>query len=94
MIRLTVESRSLAVVVDPYTPPMPLYEYECGNCGHLFERLRAMNDDAPACPTCDSERVMRRISMFAASTSSGGLRSSTPSGGGCACGGSCMCGGH
>jgi len=75
--------------------PMPLYEYECGNCGHLFERLRAMNDDDPrACPTCESERVMRRISMFAASTSSGGFRSSAASGGGCACGGSCMCGGH
>jgi putative FmdB family regulatory protein len=61
---------------------MPLYEYECGNCGHLFERLRAMNEDAPACPTCESDRVMRRISMFAASTSSDGFRSSAPSGGG------------
>ena len=73
---------------------MPLYEYECSACGHLFERLLSMGDDAPGCPSCESEHVMRRISMFAASTSSGGFRSSAPSGGGCACGGSCMCGGH
>ncbi len=74
---------------------MPLYEYECSACGTLFERLLSMGDDAPGCPSCESERVMRRISMFAASTSGGGFRSSAPSGGGgCACGGSCMCGGH
>jgi putative FmdB family regulatory protein len=72
---------------------MPLYEYECGSCGHLFERLRAIGDDAPACPTCDSEEVLRRISVFAAATS-GGFRSSASTQGGCACGGSCMCGGH
>ena len=77
-----------------YTSSMPLYEYECSACGALFERLRSMSDDAPACPSCESVHVMRRISMFAASTSSGGFRSSAPSGGGCACGGSCMCGGH
>jgi putative FmdB family regulatory protein len=76
-----------------YTPSMPLYEYECGSCGHLFELLRGMSDADPACPSCASVQVLRRISVFAASTSSG-FRSSAPSGGGCACGGSCMCGGH
>ena len=50
----------------------------------LFERLLAMGENAPGCPTCESEHVMRRILMFAASTSSGGFRSSAPSGGGCA----------
>ncbi|HEY7667552.1 MAG TPA: zinc ribbon domain-containing protein [Actinomycetota bacterium] len=75
---------------------MPLYEYECSACGSLFEQRWAMGDDAPACPSCSSEHVLRRISMFAASTSSGGFRGSAPSagGGGCACGGSCMCGAH
>ncbi|MGZ5398357.1 MAG: FmdB family zinc ribbon protein, partial [Mycobacterium sp.] len=47
-----------------YTHPMPLYEYECSACGALFERLRSMSDDAPGCPNCESEHVMRRISMF------------------------------
>jgi putative FmdB family regulatory protein len=72
---------------------MPLYEYECSTCGSLFERLRGMSDADPACPRCESAKVMRRISVFAASTS-GGMRTSSPAGGGCACGGSCMCGGH
>ncbi|MFN8233435.1 MAG: zinc ribbon domain-containing protein [Actinomycetota bacterium] len=74
---------------------MPLYEYECSACGSLFERRRPIGEGTPECPTCGSEHVMRRISTFAASTSSGGSRGSAPAGGGgCACGGSCMCGAH
>ena len=76
-----------------YTSRMPLYEYECSRCGSLFERLRGMHDADPACPNCDSTHVMRRISVFAASTS-GGVRNSGPAGSGCACGGGCMCGGR
>lgn len=32
---------------------MPTYEYECGTCGHRFERLQRMSD-APVkrCPEC------------------------------------------
>ena len=41
---------------------MPVYEYRCSSCGHLFERLRPMShmDDEAPCPQCDggSTRVM------------------------------------
>lgn len=35
---------------------MPLYEFECDNCG-VFEALRpiALRDTAPNCPTCEGE---------------------------------------
>jgi putative FmdB family regulatory protein len=34
---------------------MPTYEYECGSCGHAFERFQNMSD-APlkTCPQCGS----------------------------------------
>ncbi|MEW6367693.1 MAG: zinc ribbon domain-containing protein [Acidobacteriota bacterium] len=39
---------------------MPTYEYECGRCGHRFERMQSITD-APLerCPECDGE--IRRL---------------------------------
>ena len=35
---------------------MPLYEYECDNCGHRFERIQKFSDDlVSACPLCDGK---------------------------------------
>lgn len=32
---------------------MPLYEYECENCGHRFERIQSINDEPMRqCPEC------------------------------------------
>ena len=32
---------------------MPTYEYECGKCGHTFERFQSMNDEpVKRCPLC------------------------------------------
>ncbi len=32
---------------------MPLYEYECGSCGHRFEQIRKFSDPAlTECPKC------------------------------------------
>jgi putative FmdB family regulatory protein len=32
---------------------MPLYEYECDNCGHRFEVIQKFSDDPlTACPKC------------------------------------------
>lgn len=31
---------------------MPIYEYRCETCGHQFEKMVRMNDDAPPCPSC------------------------------------------
>jgi putative FmdB family regulatory protein len=71
---------------------MATYEYVCMGCEHLFEEERSMTASvgtALACPSCGSDRVKRRFSVFAAGTSAPGARSV---GGGCGCGGACACG--
>ncbi len=39
---------------------MPTYEYECKECGHIFEKLQPMNS-APLkeCPKC--KKTLRRL---------------------------------
>ncbi len=42
---------------------MPTYEYECGKCGHEFEREQRITDDPiKSCPGCKSKKVKRLIS--------------------------------
>ena len=45
---------------------MPLYEYECSDCGKRFDRLVAASaaDDA-TCPRCGAAKVRRLISVIA-----------------------------
>ena len=31
---------------------MPLYEFKCRDCSHLFERIQRYRADAPKCPQC------------------------------------------
>ncbi len=52
---------------------MPIYEYRCGPCGTVFDRLRPMSrmDDEAPCPECDGE-TSRQISVFAAFSASNG----------------------
>lgn len=42
--------------------PMPIYEYRCKECGHIFERLtlRKDNEGEVKCPKCDgaAEKIM------------------------------------
>lgn len=47
---------------------MPLYDYQCRNCGKKFELLVRMQDaDNPLeCPNCHSDQVERLLSTFAA----------------------------
>ncbi len=69
---------------------MPIYEYRC-ECGAEFEKL-VDSRTVVACPTCDSPRVTRRLSMFRAmaGTRAGDAPASGGMGGGC-CGGGCGC---
>jgi putative FmdB family regulatory protein len=46
---------------------MPLYEYECRQCGHRFEAL-VRASETPACPACQSADLERAISSFAVSS--------------------------
>jgi putative FmdB family regulatory protein len=47
---------------------MPLYEYECSDCGTHFDALRGMSqaDHPIACPQCESKDTHRLISLFSA----------------------------
>ena len=69
---------------------MPIYEYRCRECDGEFEKYVAGAATAVACPTCASEQVMRKLSVFGLKTV-GALQSPGPSGGGGCCGGGCAC---
>jgi len=52
---------------------MPLYGFECGACGHSFERLQKLSDaDPTTCPACSAESVRRQISAPAFRLAGGG----------------------
>jgi putative FmdB family regulatory protein len=42
---------------------MPIYEYQCGSCGHELEKLQRMSDDPLRdCPDCGEEELRRLVS--------------------------------
>jgi putative FmdB family regulatory protein len=44
---------------------MPIYEFECGKCGHRFEELVGRDASEVACPACgatESRRLMSPVS--------------------------------
>lgn len=42
---------------------MPLYEYRCDACGHEFEALQKMNDEALVhCPSCEAPELKKLVS--------------------------------
>jgi putative FmdB family regulatory protein len=41
---------------------MPLYEYSCQSCEHLFEAL-VFNGEAVECPECQGKQVERQLSV-------------------------------
>ena len=44
---------------------MPLYEYECRDCGQEFEELVSINsEETPPCPECGSTHVEKQMSLF------------------------------
>ncbi len=43
---------------------MPIYEFECGNCGERFEELAAAGTESSSCPACGIEGAERRLSSF------------------------------
>ena len=73
---------------------MPIYEYRCNQCEGEFEKYLPSGSTAVVCPTCESARVTRRLSLLSVRTNgaaAGFAAGSAPmSGGGC-CGGGCGC---
>jgi putative FmdB family regulatory protein len=49
---------------------MPLYDFECQNCGERFEALVAISD-LPACPVCASTDLERLYGPIAAPFTTG-----------------------
>lgn len=43
---------------------MPIFEYDCQECGHHFETL-VRSDHLPACPRCASTTLVKCLSVFA-----------------------------
>lgn len=75
---------------------MPLYEFECAQCGKVFEELVRMGStgEGLACPVCNGSQVRKLMSTCYGRTSDGGATRSV-GGQGCACGGDCgSCGGN
>jgi len=69
---------------------MPIYGYECNECGQKFETLVRSSSQTPSCPSCESKDLTRQLSLIAAPAKSGG--GDAPSAcemGGC---GPCGCG--
>ena len=41
---------------------MPIYGFECGSCGHRFDRLQKLSDaDPTVCPECGAEPLRRQL---------------------------------
>jgi putative FmdB family regulatory protein len=52
---------------------MPVYEFRCGKCGHVFEVMGsyAEREKAQTCPKCGGTEVKQAISLFSAKPPSG-----------------------
>ncbi|HIE10562.1 MAG TPA: zinc ribbon domain-containing protein [Kiritimatiellae bacterium] len=60
---------------------MPLFEYRCDKCGHVFEHLAMRSDERPSkCPQCGSRKLEKQFSAFSARTGPDGSDSSCTSG--------------
>ena len=46
---------------------MPIFEYECRACGHVFERL-VRPGNVPTCPACDGQELAKLLSLSAISS--------------------------
>lgn len=53
---------------------MPIYEYECTECGQPFEELilSITSEKEVYCPSCKSKSVKKKISLFGTKVSNSG----------------------
>ncbi len=52
---------------------MPIYEYQCENCGHKLEKLQKISDDPlKDCPSCNSPALKKLVSAAAFRLKGGG----------------------
>ena len=41
---------------------MRLFDYQCKECGHVFEKIMRAGSDEPKCPECNADT--KRLSLF------------------------------
>ncbi len=63
---------------------MRLHDFECKDCGQVFEELVSGDEETAECPECASPNTKRRLSGFHAYTGGSG---STPASSGGSSGG-------
>lgn len=68
---------------------MPIYEYRCAECGREFEKF-VSEQVAVECPSCESQKVRRTLSLFGVRTASG-FAASAGGGAACCAHGGCTC---
>jgi putative FmdB family regulatory protein len=59
---------------------MPLYEYQCKECGEEFEKVLRFSEanQTPICPACQSQLTRKKLSTIAARVNAlGGAITST-----------------
>jgi len=49
---------------------MPIYEYECLQCGHRFEYLVLKSTPPAECPTCQKQDLKQLVSLCGMSSAS------------------------
>jgi len=63
---------------------MPIFEYNCRDCGHQFEKL-VNRSEQPRCPSCQGSKLEQLLSVFAVGGATRKL-AATPAGPCGACG--------
>jgi putative FmdB family regulatory protein len=66
---------------------MPIYEYQCDDCGTRHEKIVMAHGQKIICPKCASGKQTMQLSVFSTSTKHGsnGGASAGESGAGCGC---------
>jgi len=67
---------------------MPIYEYQCGKCGHCFEQIQTVGgkESKIVCPRCGGSKTERVLSTFSCGGGGKGIESGSSSSG-CGSGG-------
>lgn len=63
---------------------MPIFEYQCRDCGATFEKLVSSSQTVVSCASCAGTRVEKLLSVFAVAGS--GTKSTAAEPGPCPCG--------
>jgi putative FmdB family regulatory protein len=60
---------------------MPIFEYQCQSCQHIFEKvlLSRNRDEAPPCPSCQAMQTRQLVSRFSSVSADAGGFSCVPS---------------